>query len=185
MREFVYYSRTSPAEVKDEKENRIDIVVRTIISAFFLSHTIRNDTILHIIFDGSEPQHLELMPVIKGKEGRDKIFLNKGKLKELLMDILKSYDPEEKVEVFPGYFIEKKGLSELLAEKKKENKIIVVLDKGGEDIRDFDLSNSVFVIGDHKGLPGVRADKTISVGSKDYFASHVVTIIHNELDRIN
>ncbi len=185
MREFVYYSRTSPLDISNEKENRIDIVARTIISAFFLSHTIRTDIILHIIFDGKEPKHLELRPVTIGQEGKDKIFLNKDKLLELITDMLKAYSQKEKTEVFPGYFIENKGLSELLAEKKKENKIIIVFDKSGEDIREFDLTNSIFVIGDHKGLPNIKEDKTISVGNKEYFASHVVTIIHNELDRMN
>ena len=74
-------------------------------------------------------------------------------------------------------------------EKGKE---IFILDKRGEDIRKFkdsELKNSVFIIGDHDGIPKrelkylKKIAKKISVGNQMYFASQTMTIIQNELDR--
>ena len=67
------------------------------------------------------------------------------------------------------------------------NKEILILDKNGGDIRKIDLTEgSVFVIGDHDGLPQKelkKYKKRISIGPEIYFASQTFIIIHNELDR--
>ena len=71
-----------------------------------------------------------------------------------------------------------------------KNNEIFFLDKKGGDIRKSKIpKNCVFVLGDHEGLPKKESKrlrktaKLISVGPKTYFASQVVTIVNNELDR--
>jgi len=186
MREFIYYSskaRTSgnfdTADLM--KAGRMDIVCNVIISAFFISNNMREDVKLHLIFTGppNPPMHLEFvsnkdMPISKKDVA--------GLIKRMLYKC-KGY----KTEVFPGCFIEKKGLNELVKGLEQEGKDIFVMDKKGQDIRKIEkLDNSVFIIGSEDGLPKKetkRIEKSVSVGKQTYFASQTITIINNEIDR--
>jgi tRNA (pseudouridine54-N1)-methyltransferase len=108
----------------------------------------------------------------------------------LIKKMLYKFREGEKHEVFPGYWIERKGFLELVKDLKDEGKPIYLLDPKGEDIRSADLQeDAVFILGDHKGLPAKELKrlktlcKPITVGPKTYFASQTITIINNELDR--
>jgi len=198
MREFIYYSSTAPtsgSKIKEDlmKSGRIDIAIHTVIATFFLSHKLRTDTKLHLVFAGQpDPvKHLELMPETEGKTGIDKIYLSKKDISGLIKRMLYKYKPNTKTEVFPGYWIEKKSLLELVKGLKTQGKQLFVLDSKGEDIRTAKIGkNPVFILGDHLGLQDKKALKRlkqmatpISIGKKTYFASHTTAIVHNELDR--
>lgn len=197
MREFIYYSRSAPTSGKYigedlMKSGRLDIAIHTVISAFFLSHKLRNDVKLHLVFAGMpDPQkHLELFPVTEGQTGIDKIYLNKRDVGTIIKKMLYKYKEGEKNEVFPGYWIEKKGFFEIVKDMQKEGKSLFILDSDGKDIRKVELGeNPVFILGDHLGLPEKelkRLKKTctpVSIGKKMYFASQTVTIVNNEIDR--
>ncbi len=185
MREFIYYSQKARTSGNFDLNNlmkagRMDIVCNVIISVFFLSHKIREDIKLHLILCGppNPPMHLEFI--------YDKnIPISKKDIAGLIKRMLYKCRTGEKTEVFPGCFIEKKSFSELVKELG-EDKRILILDKKGQDLREADLENSVFVIGDHEGLPKKEIKKfkrRISVGREIYFASQTITIIQNELDR--
>lgn len=196
MREFLYYSRSAPTSGKSigddlMKSGRLDIAIHTLISAFFLSHKLREDVRLHLVFAGPpEPQkHLEFFPVIEGETGVDKIYLNKRDVSAIIKKMLYKYKEGEKKEVFPGYWIEKKGFLEIVKELHKEGRNVYILDEEGESIRTIDIKeNPIFILGDHKGLPRKELKRLkqscnlISVGPKMYFASQTVTIVNNELD---
>ena len=186
MREFVYYSAKAQTSgnFKDlMKAGRIDIVCNVIIQAFFLSHQMRDDVHLHLIFDGqpNPPMHLEF---VSNKD----MPISKKDVAGLIKRMLYKCSEKKKTEVFPGCFIEKKGFSALLKELEKEGKMIQILDAKGEklrEVKDSRLGNAVFVIGDHEGLPKKelkRYKNRISVGGPTYFASQTFIIIHNELD---
>ena len=197
MREFIYYSRTAPTTGSYIGEDlqasgRIDIAIHVVIAAFFLSHKLRNDTKLHLLFAGppTPPRHLEIFPVTEGKTGMDKIYLAKKDVSSVLKKMLYKYREGEKREVFPGFWIEKKGMLQLIEDLKKEGKNIYVLDADGEDIRKADIKeNPIFVLGDHKGLPGKELKRLkkictpVSIGKRVYFASQTVAVVNNELDR--
>jgi tRNA (pseudouridine54-N1)-methyltransferase len=197
MRTFIYYSRTAPTTGKFsidnlQKAGRIDIAIHTIISTFFLSHRIRKDARLHLIFAGppDPPKHIEMAPVVEGKTGIDKIYISKTNIAPILKKILYKYREGEKREVFPGYWIEKKGFLELINEISSENKNLYVLDQKGEDIRFVDVGeNPVFILGDHKGLPHKELRRLkkictpVSLGKRTYFASQAISIVNYELDR--
>ena len=197
MREFIYYSRTAPTAGNMIKEDlqasgRIDIAVHTIIAAFFLSHKIRSDVILHLLFAGPpDPQkHLELQPVTEGKTGIDKIYLAKKDVSGVLKHMLYKYRKGEKREVFPGFWIEKKGFLELVKEFYYQKRNIYLLDPKGEDIRTIEMKeNPMFILGDHKGLPLKELKRLrtmcipISIGPKVYFASQTLAVVNNEVDR--
>ena len=124
MREIIYYSRTAPTSGKYVNENdpyesgRLDIPIHSVIASFFLSFKIRTDVKLHLIFSGppDPSKHLELQPVTEGKTDVHKIYLNKKNVAGILKKMLYKYKEGEKREVFPGFFIEKKGFMELVKE---------------------------------------------------------------------
>ena len=191
MAEFIYYSKSAVTAGNFIKENlmeagRMDIVVNVIISTLFLSHETRKDVKLHLLFDGppNPPMHILIeyhpdLPISKKDVG--------GLIKKILFKA-----PKEKGKItnpIPGCFAEKKSFEALIEELNEQGKNIFLLDKKGEDIRNLKLKgNEVFVLGDQDGFPSdkksllKRIDK-ISVSPKTLFASQVVTIVHNEIDR--
>lgn len=197
MGEFIYYSRLAPTAGNYIKEDlyesgRLDIAVHSLIAAFFLSHKIRTDVKFHFVFAGppTPPRHLEIIPVIEGKTGIDKIYINKRNVADVIKKMLYKYKEGEKKEVFPGFWIEKKGFLELVKDLSKQGRNIYILDEKGEDIRTAEIKeNPIFVLGDHKGLPikELKRLKTlcipVSIGKRTYFASQTVSIVNNELDR--
>ncbi len=203
MREFVYFSQSARTsgnfDTKDlMKAGRMDIVIHVLISAFFLSHEVREDTKLHLVFYGmpDPPKHIEIMvrkkEEITKKEGVERIDISKKDVANLIKKILYKYKQGKKTEVFEGCFIEKKSFFGVIEELQEEGKDIFLLDKKGEDIRKVKIKeNCVFVLGDHQGLPKKELKrlksivKPVSIGPRMYFASHVVSIVNNELDRRN
>jgi len=197
MREFIYYSRTAPTtggKIKEDlmKAGRLDIAIHTVIASFFLSHKLRTDTKLHLVFAGPpEPvKHLEMLPETEGKTGVDKIYLNKRDVSTIIKKMLYKYKEGIKHEVFPGYWIEKKGMLEIVNDLRDEGKTVYILDPKGEDIREAKIEkNPVFLLGDHLGLPSKELKRLkkichpVTIGKKTYFASHTVAIVNNELDR--
>jgi len=190
MREFIYYSKSAVTAgnlIKDNlmKAGRMDIVCNVIISAFFTSNAMREDVKFHLIFDGPPhaPRHLVL-------ESNSDMSISKKNVAGLIQRMLyKSPDKEGLLEVFPGASIEKKSFEHLVKDLDKEGKDILLLGRKGIDIREMELKgNEVFIIGDHDGFP---KDKTkflkkidkVSVGPRVLFASQVITILHNEMDR--
>lgn len=198
MREFLYYSKnavTAGNLIRDDlmKAGRLDIACNVLISAFFLSHDIREDTKVHLVFDGppDAPKYLTIFPG-KNLEGiENRIDISKKDVAGLLKKMLYKYKKGQVNEIAPGYTVEKKSLGKVLEEFSNEGKTIYILDKKGEDIREIDLKNDcVFILGDQDGIPKQEMKrikhldiKKISVSPKMLFASHVVTIVNNELDR--
>ena len=194
MREFIYYSKSAVTAgnmigTDLKKAGRMDIVCNVIVAAFFTSNAMRDDVKFHLIFDGppSAPRHLVL-------ESNEKMPISKKNVAGLIKRMLyKSPDKEGLLEVFPGASIERKSFEHLVKDLDIEGKDVLLLDGKGKDIRDIsvqmnDSKNSVFIIGDHEGFPKDKnkflknIDK-ITIGPKVLFASQVVTILHNELDR--
>ena len=163
---------------------RMDIVIHFIINTFFVSHSLRDDVKLHLVFYGAPdpPKHIEIQ--IKPETN-----LSKKDVANLIKKILYKYKEGKKTEVLPGCFIEKKSFLNVVDGLVSEGKKIFILDKRGENMRKVKIpENSVFVVGDHDGLPKKelkrlrRIATLISAGPKTYFASQVITIINNELD---
>jgi len=189
MRTFVYFSGTAKTSGNFNMNNlmeagRMDIVIHAIINAFFLSHQLREDVVLHLIFYGSPdpPKHIEIRV-------KPETNLSKKDIGNLIKKILYKYKEGKKTEVLPGCFIEKKSFLNVIGELIKQGKRIFVLDKKGADIRKTEIpKESVFVVGDRNGLPKKELKRMkkianlISVGPKTYFTSQAITIINNELD---
>lgn len=188
MREFIYFSsraRTSGNFDDLMKAGRLDIVCHVLIATFFISHDMRQDVKLHMVFNGppDPPKHFEFIY-------NQDIPLSKKDVAGLIKRMLYKYKRGIKHEVFPGCFIEKKSFLKLVEELEQEGKHLYILDRKGEDIRKAGLEeNAVFILGDHEGLPKAELRrlkekaKKISLGNPTYFASQAAVIVNNELDR--
>ncbi len=190
MREIVYFSSEAATSGNFDTGDlmgagRMDIAIHCLINAFFLSHNLREDVKVHLVFYGmpDPPKHIE----IQVEEGTK---LSKKDVGNLIKKILYKYQKDKRVEALPGCFVEKKSFLNVLDSLVKEGKEIFILDKKGENIRKAKIpEKAVFVIGDQNGLPKKelkrlkKTSRLISVGPKVYFASQVVTLINNELDQ--
>jgi len=79
---------------------------------------------------------------------------------------------------------------EALLKAKAQTHQIYVLEEGGKDISEVSFGeNSLFVLGDHVGLPkkaevfAQRFGEKISLGKQPYLAASCITIINYTLDR--
>jgi len=198
MREFLYYSQKAPTSGNFGpdlmKSGRLDIAVEVIIATFLLSKHIRENTKLHLVFAGMpDPQkHLEMNPTkeLEPYEHEKRIDISKKDVSELIRRILNKYEKDKRVEAFPGYYVERKGFFKIVEGLQDEGKDLYVLDPKGEDIRKVKIGkNSVFILGDHEGIPKKELKKLkksvtpVSIGKIKYFASQTVAIVNNELDR--
>ena len=95
----------------------MDIAVHFIINSFFLSHSLRDDVRLHLIFYGmpDPPKHIEIQITPETK-------LSKKDVANLIKKILYKYQQGKRAEVMPGCFIEKKKFLKVIEELAKENK---------------------------------------------------------------
>jgi tRNA (pseudouridine54-N1)-methyltransferase len=202
MREFIYYSEHARTSGNFDVNNlmkagRMDIACQFIIMSLFVSNHMREDVKLHLIFNGppDAPKHLEMFPGenLQSNDVKDRIEISKKDIVGLIKKMLYKCKKEKKTEVAKGYSIEKKSFIDVVEELKEQGKEIYLLDRRGEDIRelkDNQLKDAVFIIGDHEGIPKHELKKLkklgiekISIGRPVYFASQTTIIIHNELDR--
>ncbi|UZE93572.1 MAG: hypothetical protein IB618_02230 [Candidatus Pacearchaeota archaeon] len=186
MREFIYFSkkaRTSGAFKELMSAGRLDIACHVIIMTFFVSNAIRKNVKLHLFFYGppDPPKHLEIM---------NPEIISKKDISGLIKRMLYKYKKNKKNEALPGCWIEKKSFQGFVEELSEQDRNIYLLDPKGEDIRKVEIDkNSVFIFGDHEGIPKQELRriknkvKKISIGNIAYFSSQVIAIVQNELDR--
>ena len=193
MRDFIYYSSKAVTTGKFDdlaEAGRMDIACHTVIQAFFLSRARRQEVHLHLFFYGrpDPPKHLEIWSDVNG----ELTGVNKKDVIKVIKRLLNKYKAGEKKEVDPGCFVEKKSLLAFVDELQAQGRPVYVLDEKGEDLRTIEIGeNPVFILGDHEGvgrqeLKRLRKTATpVSVGPASYFASQVIAVVHNELDRRN
>ena len=190
MKHFIYFSKSAVTSGKALSDNtlmragRMDIAIHSFIQGVFLSHNFRKDVIFHFIFYGmpDPPKHIEMQIT-------DELEISKKDVANLIKKMLYKYKKNEKKEIFPKCFVEKKSLIKVVNELLEKGNEIFVLDKKGEDIRTQEISpNCVFIFGDHEGLPKEefkklkQIAKLTSIGNQIYFASQTIAVVNNELD---
>lgn len=194
MREFILLAlkaHTTPDFDELAEAGRMDVVCRTVTSTFWLSDSFRKDTVLHVALSGpKDPPKLisfygyELPVEMKPDEKSIGEFIKKALRAGMKLKL------NEEATVVPGIKVSKKAFETLIKEKAESRKL-VYLHQRGEDIRKSDVTEDcTFVLGDFIGLPKnteslldrYEAEK-MSVGPKELFASHCITLVHNELDR--
>src|SRR3989344_5022051 len=157
MREFIYYSnkgRTSGNFTDLMKAGRMDIVCHIVINSFFLSQKMRDDVKLHLLLNGPPDPPKHIEIQIETRKGIPETVKQVGSI-----------------------YISKKdigGLIQRVLYKYKKGKKI-------EPYKGIFIEKKSFV----KVIDELKDKnvKPISIGPQVYFASHVVVILNNILDR--
>ncbi|MCW3995225.1 MAG: tRNA (pseudouridine(54)-N(1))-methyltransferase TrmY [Candidatus Bathyarchaeota archaeon] len=181
-REFILFSRqgqTSPNFTSLHDAGRLDIVHECIISSLFLSHGLRRDTSFHAILNGppNPPLHIKI----------DGTTLHDVRTDiETWQQILKKTIANKP---HPGITADKTAFETLLKTKAQTNQIYV-LEEDGKNINKAAIPpNSLFILGDHVGLPkkaenfALRYGEKISLGKTPYLAATCITIINYVIDQ--
>jgi len=169
---------------------RLDILLRCVNSAFFLSNGIRHDAELYLVLLGN-PDPPKTIRFVGGElrylnpdERSTAALVRTALMKKCGAGWMKST---------PGIYIAKKGFEDVVQECAGRGGEIVYLKESGEDPRKAGLAgaDSVFVLGDQHDLTaeeeGILArfrHRTVSLGPRSLHTDHCITIINNELDRI-
>jgi tRNA (pseudouridine54-N1)-methyltransferase len=192
MREFIYFSKRAVTHGKFTdlaSAGRMDIAIHTIIHSFFISRARRENVRVHLFFNGPpDPvKHLELRSA--ADDGTLSPLSTKDVAK-VIKKLLYKYKKGENREIMPGCYVEKKSLMPFVEELLEADRNVYVLDLRGEDLRTVEIgADPVFILGDHEGVSFKelrRLRKTVvpvTVGPQSYFASQVVAVVQNELDR--
>jgi tRNA (pseudouridine54-N1)-methyltransferase len=165
---------------------RLDVLLRCINSAFFLSHTIRRDVEVFLVLLGqpSPPKTIRLV-------GNELKYLNPDERSTgaLVRNALMQKITEEE-KSSPGIYVSNRSHKELFSNLSKDTEV-VYLKEDGADIRTVDLSGDVtFVLGDDQDLTPEEEEtlmeyrpKKVRLGPISYHADHCITVVNNELDR--
>jgi len=165
---------------------RLDILLRCVNSAFFLSHAIRKDVEISLMLLG-EPNPPKTVRI----DGSEVKYLNPDERSTAALirnALLQKGEGERRCS--PGIYVSERGYQEVLSNISKESKVFY-LKEDGEDIRNAEFGpDCTFVLGDDQDLTseeeGILMDyspRKVSLGPISYHADHCITLVNNELDR--
>ena len=167
---------------------RLDILVRCVNSAFFLSHEIRKDVELYLVMQGG----VDPVKTVRFS-GSDIRYLNPDErsTSSLIRNALMKKIPEgEEVRSSPGVYVSRRSFQEIISELSGSGKV-VYLKEDGIDVMGYEFpSDPVFVLSDNRDLTEeeesvldvVSPDK-ISIGPHSLHADHCMILVHNFNDR--
>jgi tRNA (pseudouridine54-N1)-methyltransferase len=165
---------------------RLDILLRCVNSAFFLSHGIRRDAEIYLVLQG-EPRP----PITVRFSGAEVRYLNPDERSTgaLVRNAMLKADGEE-VRSSPGVYVSRRSFSEVIADLASKSEL-VYLKEDGQDVRTKEFADDVtFVLSDHHDLTAeeeetllAHSPSVINLGPHSYHADHCITIMNVELDR--
>ncbi len=167
---------------------RLDILVRCVNSAFFLSHNLRKDVEAYLVLEGGDDPPKTV--IFKGEDLR---YLNPDErsTSSLIRNaLLKKVKDGEEIRSPPGVYITRMSFDDVLERLSKKGSF-VYLKEDGVDCREFDFpENPIFVLGDNHDLTEEEEAKLltyspekISIGPYSLHADHCMIVVHNEVDR--
>ena len=166
---------------------RLDILVRCVNSAFFLSHSIRTDVELFLVLQGGSDAPKTVR--FSGKEIR---YLNPDERStaSLIRNALLKKLGSEEIRSSPGVYVSRRSFSDVIGQLKEVSSI-VYLKENGTDIRAFDIpADPTFVLGDDRDLTQEEESlvtacvpSEVCLGPISLHADHCIIVAHNELDR--
>jgi len=167
---------------------RLDILVRCVNSAFFLSHDLRKDAEIYLVLEGGKDA-----PKTVRFAGSEIRYLNPDErsTSSLVRNaLLKKLPDDGEVKSSPGVYVSKMSFFDVI-DKLSEVGSFVYLKEDGVDCRTFDFpENPIFVLGDNRDLTDeeemaliVKGPDKISLGPLSLHADHCMILVQNELDR--
>ena len=188
MKQFILYASkavTSPDFSLNDlpgSGGRMDLVARCICNALWISHDLRRDSCIHVVACGSPNP-----PVVISFYG-DRLRDVSPDERNIAAWIKKALAKKRKN---PGIIMRKLSFQQLVEELASDGNFFYILHEQGRDISEVKLKvDSVFVLGDHIGLPEKEEkfvaqfehDK-LSLGTTSYLASQCITVLHYVLDK--
>ena len=166
---------------------RLDVLLRCVNSALFLSHEMRRDTEIRLVFLG--PPNAPKTIALNGAEMKH-LNPDERSTAALLKAALNKPIFGSSVNAGAGISVSRATFKVILANAAKDSKIIA-LKEDGADIRAAGLAPPLtFVLSDNREFSDdeLQALKDagaefISLGPKSLLASHCIVLVHNELDR--
>ncbi|MDR0779029.1 MAG: tRNA (pseudouridine(54)-N(1))-methyltransferase TrmY [Methanomassiliicoccaceae archaeon] len=166
---------------------RLDILVRCVNSAFFLSHSIRKDVELFLVLQGGPDA-----PKTVRFSGEELRYLNPDERStaSLIRNALLKKVNDGEVRSSPGVYVSKRSFYDVI-EHLKGTSSFVYLKEDGTDIREFGLpEDPVFILGDDKDLTNDEEAAVMScdplkvcIGPVSLHADHCMIVVLNEIDR--
>ncbi|MBI1744775.1 tRNA (pseudouridine(54)-N(1))-methyltransferase TrmY [Candidatus Acetothermia bacterium] len=163
---------------------RIDVLCRCVTASFCLSHGIRKDVQVYLVFQN------QLVVRLHGETLRH-LNPDERSTAALLQKALKAQSEcvgEQEVQSTSGIFVSRRGLPQLLEQLQSQNTKIIQLHEAGAPLRNTVLpTNCAFLLSDHLEFDPAE-DALLSqalrlnLGPKSLHADHCITIVHNELD---
>lgn len=166
---------------------RLDILVRCVNSAFFLSHDLRKDTELYLILQGGEdpPKTIRL-------SGQELRYLNPDErsTSSLIRNALMKKLGEGEIKSSPGIYVSRRSFGDVISMLSEKGRLIYLKEDGSE-IRETEMPDStVFVISDNRDLTEEEDDLLLSydpekvcIGPHSLHGDHCMILVHNEIDR--
>ena len=165
---------------------RLDVLLRSINSSFFLSHAIRKDVELYLVLQGepNPPKTIRLM-------GSELKYLNPDERSTgalIRNALMKRTEEEERSS--PGIYISNRTYKDVLSTIPKETRF-VYLKEDGTDIRHIELPGKdiTFVLSDDQDLLPEEEEllmeynpHKVSLGPISYHSDHCILMVNNELD---
>ena len=167
---------------------RLDILVRCVNSAFFLSHDLRKDVEIYLVLEGGDDAPKTV--IFKGAELR---YLNPDERSTASLirnALLKKVQSGEEIRSSPGVYNTRMSFADVLERLSKVGSF-VYLKEDGVDCREYEFpENPIFVLGDNQDpteeeeatLQSYSPDK-ICIGPHSLHADHCMIIVQNEVDR--
>ena len=175
---FSRLGKTEPSFSNLHDAGRLDIVYECIVTSLFLSHGIRRDVTFHASLNGppKPPLHIK----IDGSTVYD-VRTDVDTWQQILRKTIAG-------KPHPGISVDKVSF-EALVKSEAQTRQVYVLEEGGRNVAGTELAeNSLFVLGDHVGLPkkaeafALRYGEKISLGKQPYLAASCITVINYLLD---
>ncbi len=165
---------------------RMDVLLRCINSAFFLSHDLRKDVEVILILLGP-PGPARTIRLV----GQELRYLNPDErstgalIRNALMKDIRSEERST-----PGIYISARNFQDVLGLLEQDTEL-VYLKEDGQDLRLAEIPENVtFVLSDHMDLTVDEESlllqykpKVLKLGPVSYHADHCISIVNNELDR--
>ena len=167
---------------------RLDILVRCVNSAFFLSHNLRKDVEIYLVMEGGDDPPKTV--IFKGESLR---YLNPDErsTSSLIRNaLMKKVSPGEEVRSSPGVYVTKMSFEDVI-DKLSQKGSFVYLKEDGIDCREYRFpENPIFVLGDNHDLTEDEeayllnhSPDRICIGPYSLHADHCMIIVQNEVDR--
>lgn len=165
---------------------RLDVLLRCVNSAFFLSHDMRRDTELYLVLQG-EPDPPKCLRLV-GSELR---YLNPDERSTgaLVRNALMKKAEMDWTRSTPGIYISRRGLSDVLEELSNDSELVYLREDGSE-LGGLPGGSATFVLGDDRDLTEGEEEvvrgfgpRRVSLGPRSLHTDHCIVLVHNALDR--